>query len=102
MVEDGRYWASGVAANFFGSFFAAVAQRLFYAFNQLRRVGGRHVQVDDALDGQGQTEDQTNQYERHERCTALDEVLLHGLVEAQDLAGLFNGFFSGNGWSHSG
>ena len=101
MVEDGRHWASGVAANFFGSFFAAFAQRLFDALNQLRGVGGRHVQVDDALDGQGQTEDQTNQNERHKRRTALDEVLFHGLVEAQNLAGLFNSFFGSDGWSHS-
>ena len=57
-------------------------------------------EVNDALDAQGKAQNQANQYKGHEGRSTFDEVLLHGLVEAQDLAGLFNGLFCGNGWSH--
>ena len=72
-------------------------------FEELAGVGGRHVEVDDALDAQGQTEDQANQHERHERGATFDEVLLHGLVEAQHFAG-FSRRFSSSSWLffHSG
>jgi hypothetical protein len=49
------------------------------AGKELVRIDGRKVKGDDAFNAEGKTENQTDQYDRHEAPVTIDELLLEDL-----------------------
>ena len=69
-------------ANFLGSFDAAVLQGFFNLGDEFLRVDRRQREIEDTLDGNGQTDNQEDKDREHPCPTTLEELLHHHVVQA--------------------
>ena len=82
LVVDRSDRAARVAANFLGSFDAAVLQGFFNLGDEFLRVDRRQREIEDTLDGNGQTDNQEDKDREHPCPTTLEELLHHHVVQA--------------------
>ena len=87
LVEDGSDRAAGVAADLLGLLDATFLER---SLNLVEELGGVRLgegEIQDSLDGEGETEDEADEHEAHEAGATFDELGLEGLVEGNFLTG---------------
>ena len=99
LIVDRSDRTAGVAANFLGSLDAAVLERLLDGCDEFLRVDRRKRQVQNTLDGHGQTDHQAEEHRKHPLPTAFEELLHHNVVHAVacDLGFSDNRFGCGSG-----
>ena len=87
LVEDGSDRAAGVAADFLGLLDATVLEGVLDLVKELGGVRLGEGEIQDSLDGEGETEDEADEHEAHEAGATFDELGLEGLVEGNFLTG---------------
>ena len=97
LVEDAGHGATGVAAEFLGGLIVAGFHVVLDTTEEFFDVGGGHVQIEDALNHEGHTENKAEEHGGHPACTTLDVLLFEYLVERLGcLLGGSGGFLSGS------
>src|SRR5690606_27996804 len=81
LVKDGGNGPLGGPADLLGGFNPTGGQGVLNALLQFFGVGGCHVQIDDPFNGNGQSQNQTEQNNPHEGRSPLDELFLQHLGE---------------------